>query len=447
MATTPNDGIPRWRRVVPIVLILLATLLGIASVLALWVKRQGLETDTWTQTSSALLEDQTIRDAVGDFLVSALFDNVDVQGEIAAQLPPQAQALAGPVAGGLRQLATRAADEALASPKAQAAWEDANRAAHTKLIALLDDEGEFVSTTDGVVTLDLTDLVTQLSASIGIGGNLADKLPASAASIEIMKSGELQEAQSAVKALRTLGWVLTTLTLLLLSLAVYLARGRRRETLRSVGFAFVAAGVVALLARSAGGNAISGALTGTAAAEGPVFETWRIGTSLLQETAQSLVAYGIVIVLAAWLAGPSGVATSIRHALTPYLRRPAVAYGGLAVLLALLFWWNPVVATSRVPTSILLIVFFVIGVEALRRQVIREFPDHVTAHSPAGMAQAVAGRMREAREHRVSRLAPSSSASGDARIDQLERLASLRESGVLSDEELATEKARILGGA
>ncbi len=401
MATTPDDGTPRTRRVLPIVLILLATLIGIVSVLALWAKRQALETDTWVDTSAELLEDETISDAVGDFLVSALFDNVDVEARIAAQLPPEAEALAGPVAGGLRQLADRAADQALQSAQAQAIWEDANRAAHERLLALLDDEGEFASTAGGTVTLDLKGLVTQLASNIGLPSGLADKLPPEAASIEIMKSDELDAAQTGVKALRTIAYVLTALALILYALAIFLARNRRRETLRAVGFSFLVVGLVALLARNAGGSAITSALASTAAAEPPIENTWEIGTSLLKETGQSLVAYGIVIVLAAWLAGPSSWATSIRHALTPYLRQPAYAYGGLAVLLLLLFWWDPVIATHRLVPSLLLIVFLAIGVEALRRQVIREFPDHVTPGSPAGAAQAMAGRMSEARESKV----------------------------------------------
>jgi hypothetical protein len=172
--------------------------------------------------------------------------------------------------------------------------------------------------------------------------------------------------------------------------------------------------------------------------------TWEIGTSLLKESGQSLIVYGLVIVLGAWLAGPSSVATSIRHAMTPYLRRPQIAFGGLALLLALLFWWDPLASTHRLPASLLLIVLLAIGVEALRRQVIREFPDHVSTRSPAGVAQAMASRMREARERRVTRAQPAA-APADPRIDQLERLARLRESGLLSDEELAAEKARILG--
>lgn len=434
------------RRTLAVALVVLATIVGIASVLALWVKRQALETETWTETSSELLEQEVIRDAVADFIVDAIFSNVDVKAELEAQLPPQLDPLAGPASGGLRELATRGAQEALARPKVQALWEDANRAAHEKLIALLDDEGEFVSSTGGVVTLDLRGIVEQVATEVGVGDDLVAKLPPDAGQLEIMRADELEAAQTGVDILRTAAWVLAALTLVLYALAIWLARGRRRETLRIVGFSFFAIGVLSLLARNAGGDALTTALTSTAAAEPPVAATWEVGTSLLQEMGQSLAIYGIVIVLCAWLAGPTAFATSVRSAVAPYLRQPRIAYGGLATLLVLLFWWDPVTATHRLVPSLLIVVLLVIGVEALRREVVREFPDRVTTRSPAGMARAMAGRMSEAREARTSRRAGGAPA-GASRLEQLERLAALREAGVLTDEELAAEKARILAGS
>jgi hypothetical protein len=445
------DDPERSRRALPVALVVLATLIGFVSVFALWAKRQALETDTWTETSTELVENETIRDAVADFLVTSLYDNVDVQDEIANRLPPQLEALAGPVAGGLRQLATTLAQDALAQPKGQGLWEDANRTAHQRLLALLDDEGEFVSTTGGVVTLDLSALVGQLAADADISSDVASKLPPQAASIEILKSDELSAAQSAVKALRTLAWVLTALALVLYAVAIALARGRRRETLRAVGFSFVVVGALTLFARNLAGDAVTGSLADTSSAEPAVLATWTIGTSLLLETAQSLIAYGVFIVLAAWLAGPTHVATSTRHAVAPYLRQPRIAYGGAAVLLVLLFWWDPVVATGRLAPSILLLVVFAIGVEALRRQLVREFPDQVTAGSPAGIARSIADRMREGRERVAARpggqagaAAPAADTDADRRLAQLERLAQLRDSGLLSEAELDAEKRRIL---
>jgi hypothetical protein len=405
--------------------------IGFVSVLALWVKRQALETETWTNTSSELLENETIRDAVADFAVNALFDNVDVQAQIAQALPPRLAPLAGPAAGGLRQVSTSVAQRVLAQPKVQALWEDANRAAHEKLLDLLDDEGEFASTSGGVVTLDLTEIIGEIADTVGLPSSLVDKLPPEASQIEVLRSDQLDAAQTGVKLLRTAAYVLSFLTLGLYALAIYLGRGRRRETLRAVGFGFIIIGVLVLIVRNVGGNALTDSLTGTAAAEPPVKATWEIGTSLLEQTGQSLIGYGILIVLAAWLAGPTSLATGVR-----------IAYGALAVLLVLLFWWDPFVATHRIVPSLLLIVIAGIGVEALRRQVIREFPDLVTTHSSAGIAQAMRDRMQEARDRRVSRSAEAPAA--DSRVEALERLAKLREAGVLSDEELAAEKRRIL---
>ena len=81
----------------------------------------------------------------------------------------------------------------------------------------------------------------------------------------------------------------------------------------------------------------------------------------------------------------------------------------------------------------------------LRRQVIREFPDRVTTGSAEGIAQRIATRVRESRERRV---AQAGSAVADSpqerRVAQLERLAGLRDSGVLSAEEFAEEKRRVL---
>jgi hypothetical protein len=443
--TVAEPAAKQGRRWLPVALVVLATIIGFLSVFALWSKRQLLETDTWVDTSTELLEDEVISDAVADYTVDELFANVDVPAELATRLPPAIKPLAVPIAGGLRQLADQAARRVLQRPRVQGLWEDVNRTAHENFIKVIDDEGEFVSTGGGVVTLDLRGVVGEVATQVGLPSDLADKLPEETAQLEVLDSGELDTAQGLVKLLRTLAYVLTALTLLLFGLAIYLARDRRRETLRAVGFAFVIIGALVLFAHAAAGNAVTSALAATPAAEPPVEATWEIGTSLLRETGQGLVIYGIVIVFAAWLAGPTGIATSIRNEIAPYYRRPAVSLGVLAALLLLIFWWNPVVATSRLVPSLILIALLALGIEMLRRQIVAEFPDRVTPRSSEGIAQGLAGRMREARERRVAAATPPVAASPDEqRVSQLERLAKLHESGTLTDEEFAAEKAKLL---
>jgi hypothetical protein len=423
----------------------LATIVGVTSVFALWAKRQLLETETWSTTSEQLIQDPDVQAALSTFIVTAIYDNVDVEAELADRLPPRLAPLAGPAAGALRSGADDVALKALEEPRVQQLWVEANAAAQSKLIALIEDEGEFVATTGGVVTLDLKSLLESVSAQLGLGGKLVAKLPPEATSVEVMRSSELDAVQKGVNLLRKVGYVLTALALLLYAAAILLAGDRRRTTLRSVGFSFIFVGAFVLFARGAAANLVVDSLSEAASSDAAVSAVFDIGTSLLLETAQSIVAYGIVIVLAAWLAGPTRWATSIRRGLTPYLRQPGYAYGGLAVLLVLVFWWDPVIATHRLVPSLLLIAFAVLGTEMLRRQVIREFPDDVTPGSPGGAAQGIADRIRGPRVATAG--APSAAVSADPRVGEIERLAGLRDSGALTDDEFAAEKVRILGSA
>jgi hypothetical protein len=59
---------------------------------------------------------------------------------------------------------------ALSRPRAQQAWEDANRTAHELLHQVLEGGGPIVATTGGVVVIDLKQLLDELQARTGVGG-------------------------------------------------------------------------------------------------------------------------------------------------------------------------------------------------------------------------------------------------------------------------------------
>ena len=102
----------RPRRGIVTTLLVLATLIGVVGCFAVGPPASSSKTDTWTETSSELLEDADIREAVSAFLVDALFSNVDVQGQLEGALPGRLKPLAGPAAGGLRQLAEEGCSQA-----------------------------------------------------------------------------------------------------------------------------------------------------------------------------------------------------------------------------------------------------------------------------------------------------------------------------------------------
>jgi hypothetical protein len=368
--------LPRWRRITIWVLIVLAGLIGLVSALTVWAKRQALETDKWVATSSRLLEDDEIRSALSLYLVDQLYENVDVAAELQQSLPEPVKPLAAPIAGGLRELSVRAADNLLSRPGVQTLWEEANRRAHEAFIRIVDDEGEFLQTGEGDVVLDLQPLVDQLAARIGLSEEqVEERLGPDAGRIVIMESDQLGTVQTAVELIRKLSIFLAIAILVLFAVAVFLAEGRRRETLRAVGITFVVVGGLLLVIRRLAGNWIVDALASGESVRDSASNAWYIGTDLLAGIAWTAIAYGAIVILAAWLAGPSRPAMAVRQRLAPSLRdRPGLVYAIVGGLYLLVVAWGPTPA-FRQPWSILIFAALTgLGVEAFRRLTIREFP-------------------------------------------------------------------------
>jgi hypothetical protein len=430
------------RRLVAAMLIA-AAVLTFAAIFSIWVNRQALNTDNWVNTSGKLLENEQIDAQLSTFLVTQLYANVDVQAELEKALPPQARALAGPAAGGLRQLAERVALRALASPPVQAVWAEANRAAHEQLLKVVDGGGSVVSTEGGEVTLQLAPLLSQIGSQVGLPGNLTEKLPSDAGELTVMNSQQLSTAQKVARAVRRLPIVLTALLVLLYGGAILLARGRRRQAVRGAGIGFVVAGVLALLVRRIAGHSIVDALSSTASVKPAAEAAWNIGTSLLVTVAASAVAFGLLLLIGAWLAGETSPARALRREAAPYLRdHRAAAYGVAAAIWLALIAWALIAAFDKPLGIAVFAVLFAIGTEALRRQALAEFP--------GAQATPFGDRLRrfQRRDGGDGLAVPV----GDpvltrqrAQLDDLERLAELRRSGALSETEFEAQKRELLG--
>jgi hypothetical protein len=368
-----------------VALLVIGTLVAFLAIFSIWANRQALNTDNWVSTSERLLQNEAVQERLSGYLADQLFANVDIQAELEGKLPAQLRPLAGPAAGGLRQLAPQAAEKALDNPKVQEVWADANRVAHEDLLKILNDEGSAISTGNGEVKLDLGLLVTEIGSQIGIGEAIAGKVPAGAGVVTILKSDQLSAAQSGAKLVRGLPIVLTLLVLLLYGLAIYLAGPRRRQALRSAGFGFIAAGALALIARGFAGDSVVGALAANDAAKPAAEAVWSIGTSLLVTVASSAIAFGVLVVIGAWLAGPTKPATRLRREAAPYVREQrAGTYAVAAAVYVALIAWAPIAAFHK-PIGLLLFALLLgLGTELLRRQTLREFP---AAAAPAAPTQ------------------------------------------------------------
>ena len=167
---------------------------------------------------------------------------------------------------------------------------------------------------------------------------------------------------------------------------------------------------------------------------------------MLYDIGAAMIVYGLVLVVATWLAGHTRPATALRRALAPTLRdRPAVAYVGVYAVLLLVIIWGPTPATRQLPYIIVFIVLLALGVAALSRQTAHEFPEAQAGDTASGGPSLVRGAAGPVGLERRRRLGRAKRPRGD-RVADLERLASLHDRGSLTDEEFVAEKAALTSG-
>lgn len=465
----------RGRRRTVRVLIVIGSVLAFLSVFAIWIERQALNTDDWVSTSGRLIHNQKIREAVGNYLVDQLYENVDVKKELEDILPGEASELAGPAAGGLRQVAGAGAEKVLETTTAQELWEEANRATHEQLLAVLENKKEAVETENGEVTLNLGSLLTNLAQQVGIGESLAEKLPPDAGQITILKSDQLKTAQNIAIAVKGLALLLSILTFAAFGGAIYLSRDGRWVTVLYSGIGLIAAGFTAIVFRHIVGGIVVDQLVKNDSVKPAGEAAWSIGTSLMVSIATTVIIVGILFAAAGWLASPTGAARTARRYMAPTLRlHAAYVYTGLAILVGIYFLTGPTQGLRAFVTTLIVAGMAAFGIHELRKQTAEEFPDAsyddafgrtrdkvVSAVKDANIPERMGEQASKLRLPERRRPGGEGDTAGgaseaptttmpvseeDARLQRLEKIGELRDRGILTEEEFAAEKARLLHG-
>jgi hypothetical protein len=422
-AATPVP-LSRKRRILIWTLVVLATILALVSILTTWVNRQMLDNAAWNRATTQVIEDPQVQAALANYTVNQLYENIDVARALQERLPPNLQPLAPTLAGALQQPATRAVTLALARPRIEQLFIRVSSVAHQKLVNVLEDKtGHGISTGNGVVTLNLHELVVEVGTEIGIPADALARLPAKAGTITLMKSNQLSAAQTGVQAVHVLSVWLLVGVLVLWGLAIGLARGARRATLRNAAIGLTLVGLLVLVIRHLLGNYLVDALA-SPGYEPATHRLWIIGTSVLGEIGAAAVLYGVVATLGAVLAGPTEPATWLRRRLAPVLNeRPGIVWGSVGFLYLLALLWGGTHALRAWWGILLLGGLVALGVVALRRQTLQEFPQH----EPAPVPEQPTGPPAETR----------------SKAEELARLQELHEAGALDDAEFERAKSAL----
>lgn len=328
----------RW--VAAAALLLVAVLLGIASIAAVFARNQLLDTDRYVQTVAPLARDPVVQDAIANRITDEVIARTDLDAlaQQAADFlkqqgaPAQIDALVSPAVSGVESFVHTQVRKIVGSEQFAQTWDSANRVAHDSLVKVLTGAGDApVTSTDTTVSIDLGAVLQQVKQRlIDAGFGLATRIPQVSIQYTVYESSELPKIRDYVRWLeRTAVWLpLVALALVIAGIAV---APNHRRGLVMAGL-FIAVGL--LLARGTFAVMRTSYLDNLPPAiQSPTAAEHVIDTVLrnVREAVQLLVLLGLLMAAVGWLAGPGRVATGGRRVVNRVLDASAAGVGRIGM--------------------------------------------------------------------------------------------------------------------
>jgi len=332
MPTTTRQAGGRWRPVVAVLLIAVATILAPVAVVAGWTRLQLTSEQAFLDTFGPLANDPRVQQFVSDRVVAEINGAVDINavaGDLFAgldslDLPPRAksaiQLLQAPAVQGVNSLIQSTVDRFVQSDAFEAVWRQALQSAHSSLQviagdALQDPNRALTIDQSGQISIQLAPIIAAVKERLVARGlTLAERIPAVDKSIVIAQTDAVPKIRAAYAGATLVGTWLPILVVALFGAGILAARNRRRTFIAA---ALCLAGVMALtLVGVAVGhlvfvNTLAPSTLSTGAADA-IYEQALI---FAQGTLVALLILGLLIAAIAWFNGPSGPATAARRAL------------------------------------------------------------------------------------------------------------------------------------
>jgi len=318
-----------WRTPVVVVCVLLSALLAPLAIVATWAHDQVSDTDRYVETVAPLAEDPAVQRAVSSRITARILGFLDIQAvtsdavdALAARGVPDnvaasLRALGTPLANSIESFVSQRVTRLVQSQEFADAWAEANREAHGQMVAVLTGERDGAVQVEGdTVTLNLAVVVDAVKQRlVNAGFALAERIPEVQAEFTLFESADLARAQTGFRVLSALARALPVLAVLLLGVAVAVARRRRRTLV--VG-SLVIAGSMLLLGLALNAFRVvyldavpSDRLPADAAAAIYDQLVWFIRLNL-----RAVLVLFLAIAAVAWVSGPEPAPVALRAGVT-----------------------------------------------------------------------------------------------------------------------------------
>jgi hypothetical protein len=339
------------------------------SLVAFYVRETVLDTNRYFETMAPIAESPAVQQAVAEKLDNAITTRIDFDSLIREALPDQADALAPVFAGALQQAIRNRLDQFVASDNFQRLWDEANRRAHGRVVALLTtgESGRLLLDGD-TVYLDLGAIVDRVRQGLQERGldRLAAAIPPTVdGRITLLQSEGLVKAREGVDLIERLTIVLPILALLCLAAHVFWSRPRRRGLLR-VGLGLIVTSLILVAAAGIGRSAYLDAINQDVLPRQAAADIFDALIELLRTGVRVIVVVAVLVALLALVLGRTGaIASRTRGALRGVAGGRQVGWvaehrgllqGAVVALGAVvLFSWDPPTAGVVLITAVLVV--------------------------------------------------------------------------------------------
>ncbi len=331
LAVTPEEQSRRrvrfWRTFVAVVLIVLGCLLAAVAVPAIWLDRTVKDQAVWVDTVAPLAQDPGVQNYVADTATNALFQQVNVQALAEQALPPKLAPFAPAIAGAVRTFVSDQAHAFTKSPQFYQAWVETNKIGQKALITVgtPGSKGALASN-NGKVTLDIGLLVDEIKARLVSSGlSFLANVPTSAVQgrqIVLFESPYLALLQQTLLVMGLLAIALPVAAVIALAAAIALAVDRRKAVLWT-GTGLVVAMLLPLGSLYLGQFVVVNQLATAVSSLPPdvANSVFNILLRYLVLAQQFVIVVGLIMIVAAVVAGPARWAIALRDSVSHGLSR------------------------------------------------------------------------------------------------------------------------------
>ena len=306
----------RMRYIISVILLIIGLLSLMVGVPVLWLQRTILTTDGWVAAVGPLAEQPAVQDAVANGATQKFTSQVDIEGWVREQLPPQSVKLAAPIAALIETSIRRFTDLIVSSSAFAALWEQVNRTSHNLIMAGLSGVQKIQGIKPDDLTLDLGPVMQKLQAELqkkGFTFTLPDKFNST---VTVLRSDQLASLVKYVEALQTAALWLTIVAFVAFAGSIVVHFDRRGAVL-ALGVGVFIAGLLLMVGVSVMRWQVVGSVSpGAIFTPEAMQEVYNTVIGGLVASLRATVLAGLILWLGAVALGPSRSMVSARQ----YLR-------------------------------------------------------------------------------------------------------------------------------